>query len=258
VTWYVDDVNVMELDAPPYVYTFEPGAFEGGDHRLRLSVGDGPSRIETAVSFASVAPPKSGGSSMLLYVLVAGAAVLGAGAFIAMKRRRPRVRETKIPADQRLKSWAAQLAEKSGTPPPPVEESAEGKEDIGVALGRLISRAGNDIGREYAVGGKPVSVGAGLRCGVRIDDPELATEEARIWVRGEHLMYHKFTKLTTLEAEGLVGGWQILEPGDSFQIGTHTFEVRLLERFDAGAADPLSGSDPPRPARLGDLMPRAD
>jgi hypothetical protein len=126
-------------------------------------------------------------------------------------------------------------------------------------MGRLVSRAGNDAGKEYNVGGKPVSVGAGPRCGVRIEDPDQASEEARIWVRGEHLMYHKFTRLTTLEAEGLVGGWQILEPGDTFQIGQHTFEFRLLDHaVDEGAADPLSGGDAPRPARLGDLMPRAD
>jgi hypothetical protein len=91
---------------------------------------------------------------------------------------------------------------------------------------------------------------------VRIADPELASEEARIWVRGQHLMYHKFTRLTTLEAEGAAGGWQILEAGDTFQIGQHTFEFKLLER--AAGADPLSGADQPRATKLSDLMPRAD
>ena len=254
VTWYIDDVNVMELDAPPYVYTFEPKAFDGGDHRMRVAVGDGPSGIETGISFSSVAPPASGGSPVLLYALVAGAMVIGAGAFVLMKKRKRPARAVPIPADQRLKSWATQVAEKAG----PIERPTEGdgtKEDIGIAMGRLVSRAGNDAGNEYLVGGKPVSIGAGTNCGVRIADPELASEEARIWVRGEHLMYHKFTRLTTLEAEGVAGGWQILEPGDTFQIGQHTFEFKLLER--ATSADPLSGADPPR-TRLGDMMPRAD
>jgi LPXTG-motif cell wall-anchored protein len=258
VTWYVDDVNVMELDTGPYVYTFDPAAFESGDHRLRVAVGDGPSRIESGVSFSSVAPPVAGGSSMMLYVLVGGAMVVGAGAFVVLKKRKPRVREATIPADQRLKSWATQVAEKGvAAPPPPTKmEDEAGREDIGVAMGRLISRAGSDAGREYAVGGKPVSVGAGARCGVRIDDPEMASEEARIWVRGAHLMYHKFTKLTTLEAEGMVGGWQILEAGDTFQIGQHTFEFRLLDPAMGASPDSLGG-DTPR-ARLSDLMPRAD
>jgi LPXTG-motif cell wall-anchored protein len=258
VTWYVDDVNVMELEAAPYVYTFDPAAFAGGDHRLRVAIGDGPSRVESGISFSSVAPPEPGGSSMMLYVLVGVAMVVGAAAFVVFKKRRPRVQEKKIPADQRLKSWATQVAEKSGVTPPPTKMDAEGgAEDIGVAMGRLVSRAGSDAGKEYAVGGKPVSVGAGARCGVRIDDPDLASEEARIWVRGAHLMYHKFTKLTTLEAEGMVGGWQILEAGDTFQIGQHTFEFRLLEPAGGDVAGPLSGADAPR-TRLGDLMPRAD
>jgi VWFA-related protein len=258
VTWYVDDVNVMELDAPPYVYTFYPDAFEGGDHRLRIAVGDGPSRIESGISFSSVAPASSGGSSMLLYALVAAAMVVGGGGFIVLKRRKPRVRETRIPADQRLKSWATQVAEKSGGVQSSQPEVDSGKEDIGVAMGRLVSRAGNDAGKEYLVGGKPVSIGASPRCGVRIDDPELASEEARIWVRGRHLMLHKFTRLTTLEAEGVTGGWHILEPGDTFEIGQHTFEYRSLEASGEGAPDPLSGADQPRPGRLSDLMPRAD
>ncbi len=255
VTWYIDDVNVMELDAPPYVYTFEPGAFEAGDHRLRVAVGDGPARIETGISFSSVATASSGGSPVLLYALVGAAMIIGAVAFVLVKKRKPRIRSIPIPADQRLKSWATQVAERAGAPERPPTEGDGTKEDIGIAMGRLVSRAGNDAGTEYLVGGKPVSVGAGANCGVRIEDPELASEEARIWVRGEHLMYHKFTRLTTLEAEGVAGGWQILEPGDTFQIGQHTFEFKLLER--ATNADPLSGADPPR-TRLGDLMPRAD
>jgi VWFA-related protein len=258
VTWYVDDVNVMELDAPPYTYLFEPDAFEGGDHRLRIAVGDGPGRIESGISFSSVGPAPSGGGSTLLYALVAIAMMIGAGAFVMLKKRKPRPKTTVIPADQRLKSWATQVAEKSGVLPVPTEAGEGAHEDIGVAMGRLVSRAGNDAGSEYMVGGKPVSIGAGAQCGVRIDDPELASEEARIWVRGQHLMYHKFTRLTTLEAEGSTGGWQILEQGDTFQIGQHTFEFRLLERAtEADATDPLSGADPPRP-KLGDLMPRAD
>jgi VWFA-related protein len=255
VTWYVDDVNVMELDAPPYVYTFEPRAFEGGDHRLRVAVGDGPSRVETGISFSSVKPASSGGSPMLLYGLVALAMVVGAAAFVLLKRRKPRDRSAPIPADQRLKSWASQVAEKASAAEPPVTKGDGAQEDIGVAMGRLVSRAGNDAGSEYLVGGKPVSIGAGAACGVRIADPDLATEEARIWVRGEHLMYHKFTRLTSLEAEGVAGGWQILEPGDTFTIGQHTFEFKLLERAADGSAP--SGGDAPR-TRLSDLMPRAD
>jgi hypothetical protein len=101
-------------------------------------------------------------------------------------------------------------------------------EEVGEALGILISRAGSDLGSEYPVGGKPVSIGSGTKCAVRIDDPALATEEARLWIRKGNLMFHKITRLTTIAAEGGAGGWVMMEPGETFSVGAHTFEFRLL------------------------------
>ena len=61
VAWYVDDVNVMELEAPPYVFTFDPKAFDGGDTPLRVVRRRlVPSAIESGISFSSVAPASSG------------------------------------------------------------------------------------------------------------------------------------------------------------------------------------------------------
>ena len=101
---------------------------------------------------------------------------------------------------------------------------------------------------------------------MRIDDPSLAFEEARIWVRDGHLMLHKFTRLTAMELEGTVGGWEILEPGDRFDIGQHTFEFKLLtEGQGVDDSTPNVLRDPPAPdapgdtpRRFSDLMPRAD
>ena len=73
-----------------------------------------------------------------------------------------------------------------------------------------------------------MSIGSGTRCAVRIPDDELSAEEARIWVRNERLMVHRMTRLTSVAADGTVGGWTILDPGDSFEIGAHRFEFRLL------------------------------
>ena len=74
---------------------------------------------------------------------------------------------------------------------------------------------------------------------MRVRDEEMGAEEARMWIRKGHLMLHKMTKLTTVVNEGTSGGWQILEPGDTFEIGQHTFEFRLLPaaapETDAGA-----------------------
>jgi hypothetical protein len=97
-----------------------------------------------------------------------------------------------------------------------------------------------------------VSIGSGSRCGVRIDDPSLAGEEARTWVRNGQLMVHKMIRLTDVAIEMPTGGWLILEPGDTFSIGEHTFEFRLMpERAPApGTDEPAPGGprDPASPA----------
>lgn len=266
VRWYVDGVNVLEQTAPPYVFRFDPAQFAEGDHVVRAAIGDGAAAVEGSVAVKSVPPPAAGGGFPLVQILlVLGALVLVvAGYFLFLRPRKPRA-EAPIPADQRTKSWAQQVADKrAATGDAATASDADvAKEDIGKVMGRLISRSGNDVGREYDVGGKPVSVGAGPRCGVRIDDPELATEEARIWVRGEHLMLHLFTRLSSVEAGGRGGGWQILEPGDTFRIGEHTFEFQSLAAAGAEHAvedvpDILRDREPPPSGRLSDLMPRAD
>jgi VWFA-related protein len=278
VRWYVDEVNVFEINEPPYVFRYDPAAFGEGEHTLRVAVGDGAAAIESSVSFSSTPPAVSsgGGPPVIPIAGVAAAVLLAAGGFMFAKRRATNG-DRPIPADQRTKSWAQQVAQRrasgeavEGEGAAPV--SGEGnvtREDIGQAMGLLISRAGIDLGSEYTVGGKPVSIGAAARCGVRINDPDLASEEARIWVRGEHLMLHMFTRLTTIEAGGSSGSWQILEPGDAFDIGQHTFEFRLLPSTQAAAPTPEEtpnvlrdqrpAPEPPPPGtRFGDMMPRAD
>jgi len=278
IRWYVDDVNVLEASAAPYVFRFDPAQFAAGAHTLKVVVGDGPSPIEQSVSFRSTPPAVSsgGGLSILPVAAVMGVLLLMGVAFFAVRRRASRG-DAPIPAEQRTTSWAAQIAQKRAAAGQTEENTAieAPPEDIGRALGVLISRSGSDLGSEYTVGGKPVSIGASARCGVRITDPDLASEEARIWVRGDHLMLHMFTRLSTVEAGGNAGSWQILDPGDIFPIGQHAFEFRLLPTgrpvqdapaptADAsGVPNILRDSGPerrpqPQTGRLSDLMPRAD
>ena len=128
------------------------------------------------------------------------------------------------PADQRITPWATRSA-RSRVPSTGPAGNADGRrgeaEEIGEPLGVLISRGWPDVGTEYVVGGKPVSIGSGARCARAHHDPTLAAEEARIWVRDGHLMLHKMTRLTRCRATGVSGGWAILEPGDTFDIGEH-------------------------------------
>jgi hypothetical protein len=232
------------------------------------------------VTFSSTppAPSSGGGSPMLIYVGVGGLIGLGGAiAFFTMRHKRVPP-ERPIPADQRTRSWAQQVADRRAAegavaaPDDVVPEPAAETEDIGEALGKLISRAGNDLGREYSVGGKPVSIGSGSRCGVHIPDQTLAFEEARIWVRNGHLMLHRFTRLGVVEQQGAggAGGWEILEAGDKFTIGQHTFEFQPLHEGEAAPSsappppsqpttDPAQDDDAPAtPKRFSDLMPRAD
>jgi Mg-chelatase subunit ChlD len=240
VVFSMDGVEAADSMTPPYVFSFDPEAFEDGPRRLTVAVEAGGPPITTDIEFVSgpAAATGGGGLPILPIVAVILLAVLGAGGLVFVRARGAGSGGPAIPADQRILPFAPI---KRDLPPMPLrghEEQEPEPESIGEVMGVLISRAGPDLGSEYEVGGRPVSIGSSKRCGVHVNDPDLSGEEARIWVRGNHLMLHRFTKLTTLAADGTVGGWTILDPGDTFEVGQHTFEFRLVEpeRRDAGAA----------------------
>jgi hypothetical protein len=239
--FYVDGVNQAEVTRPPFTYTYDPDDFSEDEHRLRVSVTIGGSILDgeeipfSSVPSAGVAPETSteggGGLPVLPIAIGIGLLAMLAAAFLVIQRVRRGSAPTLavVSADQRVTPWAARhraiTHDEDGitedTPPPPAE-------DIGEALGLLVSRAGSDAGQQYEVGGKPVSIGYGSRCAVRINDANLATEEARIWIRNRTLMLHRMTRLTTIATDGTVGGWVMLDPGETFSIGEHVFEFRLL------------------------------
>ncbi len=248
--FYVDDVNVFETTEAPFTYTYDPDKFGESSHTLRVAVTVGDQIIDgDGVSFTSVpavpvvvddpaSATDGGGLPILpLAAIVAVVALIGIGYAVIQ-----RIRTTSGPTlamvspDQRVTPWTGQHRTISrGTPAAEdevgVEPDAVGAptvQDIGEALGVLISRSGSDAGSLYPVGGKPVSLGNGDTCAVHIDDASLASEEARLWIRKGTLMYHRMTRLTTIAFEGAPGGWQMLEPGESFSIGGHTFEFKLL------------------------------
>lgn len=266
VRWYIDGTQVFESVAAPFAYRFDPREAGAGARTLRIEADFGPLRTQSEVAF-DAAPAAGGGGLPLLPIAGAGAGALalgGAAAWWFLLRRRA------MPAGQRLEPLAGQMKAAAGRivlampEPEPVVEA----EPIGEPMGALISRSGTDIGREYVVGGRPVSIGYGERCGVRVDDPALATEEARIWVRGGHLLVHRMVRLSVIVDNGTSGGWTILEPGDTFDIGAHRFEFKLLPAGESTAsiAPPETvqdgePADPPkkeRTARAVPAPPRAD
>ncbi len=249
VTFRVDGVDVLELTAPPYVYSFDPRKFGAGNHTLTVTVDAPPKPVESSVSFAS-APPKSGGGLPLIPV-AGGAGVLvvvTAAAVFLVSRRRSRVTPPAVVQIAAMRAGAPNRALSVLEAEPGESGPAE---TIDEPMGVLISRAGSDLGKEYVVGGRPVSIGSGRRCAVRIDDRGLASEEARIWVHNGHLMLHRITSLSAIANEGVSGGWVILEPGDIFDMGPHRYEFRLLlepqpERDTSDIPNVLRDPDIPR------------
>jgi VWFA-related protein len=275
-SFYVDGVNVFETENPPYAYVFDPAAFGGGAHTLKVSVQGGPGRAaDASVSFSSVVPPAraSGGGASKLPLLAGGGVglVLAIAFFVALRVRT--ARRDEAPNADRVVPFAKPILTRGLPPSDLVEDDSVPAPVVVEPLGILISRGGSDLGMEYSVGGKPVSIGSGSRCAVRVEDPELTAEEARIWIRKGHLMVHKMTRLTAMVVDGSMGGWEILEPGDTFTIGQHTFEFRLLpqEQPSLGTGDgsdipnvlrdpdgPPRTAPEPRPSSFSNLMPRSD
>ncbi len=235
IAFYVDDVNVFETATAPYTFTFDPASFGAAPHTLKAAAIAGGTSFESpSISFASHPPivaPASGGTSLLLPIGagVGGlVALLGIAWLVAVVRRRLRRGEVVVAsADQRITPWAARHRPLGDPAPDGADVPVAVAEDVGEALGVLISRGGPLIGSEFVVGVKPVGIGSSARCAVRIADPALQGEEARIWVRDGHLMLHRKARLTDVPADASAVGWTILQPGDHLDIGQHRFEFRL-------------------------------
>jgi VWFA-related protein len=288
VLFFVDDMQASEVTTGPYVFRFDPSSYDEGPHVIRVVVEVAGEPLQSSVSFASGPPAvttsSGGGLPLIPMIAIAAIALLALGGVMAFFKLRHRGSDiAQLTVTQRTVPWAQQIAQGRVAPEMPllhIGEAEVEQEAIGEPLGVLISRAGRDLGSEYTVGAAPVSIGSAARCGVRIDDPELAAEEARTWVRGGHLMVHKMTRLSVIAADGTSGGWMILEPGDTFTIGEHVFEFRILDESaqsietattpvddgpppnvlrDAAAREPVQfPSDAERPSSLTDMMPSSE
>lgn len=281
VTFYVDGIDVQQATSPPYAFTFDPARYAPGAHTLRIAASASAPPVETTVAFSSVRPAANGGGLPLMPIAAVAAAVvlIAVVAMVILRLRSmpqnaPDVNVARvIPFAPRGGDVEAQEAGADATPAP---------ESIGEPMGVLVSRGGADLGAEYPVGGRPVSIGSASTCGVRVDDPELSGEEARIWINKGRLMLHRMTRLSAMMVDGSSGGWQIFDPGESFEVGGHRFEFQLLppprperapgeipnvlrdpepSRSQVVPPPPATGPMPMPEARhsnFSDLMPRSD
>lgn len=244
VSLLVDGAAVATLEDPPYEFTVDPGEYASGDYTVSLRVttsSENQTFADTTVKFSPVVASSSGGGSMLMPVLVvvALALIVAALAVFFLRRRKgkgdtprplPPSPEPQEPVSIMIaKNRARQLSQQSPEIPPPAPVEME------PVLGFLKMKEGPLAGQSFSVGAKPISIGSGHRCEIRLpaelDGQDVPSEYARVWIRGDQLMVHEIRRLTAMGAAG--GQWEILSDSDSFNIGSCVF------MFDLG-----NGPDP--------------
>lgn len=246
VTFRVDGKDVAAAEAAPYTFSYDPASYGNGAHTLEVIADTPAGPVTSKVAFSSKAPAAAGGFPMIAVgAIVVVLALAAGGAFFVLRARRQR----------KLPPAVAQIASVRRVPavvPPPEPDPVLEPEVVEEPKGILISRSMPDLGAEYVVGSSPVSIGSGERCAVRVPDRGMSGVEARVWVRAGQLMLHRVTSLNALANDGVTGGWTILEPGDTFQIGPHEFEFRLLREHEPEIAGDVPNvlRDPERPLRV--------
>ncbi|MGB6836181.1 MAG: VWA domain-containing protein [Dehalococcoidia bacterium] len=234
----VDDINVYQLEEPPFQYELDPEVFAEGTHTLRVEAvttfGEvGTDEVDFAAVAATAAVPLDRFSPepfiMAGSVVIAGSlAVL----YILWRRRRrhPEEAQVQIRSLAGLRQSPKPLTvdwEKAEIPPAEAEIVQE-------PMGRIVVTSGPLAGRQFPVGASPVTIGSGHRCAVALPDEEgrIAPEEARVWVRNGHLMVHRLSHLSNASGEEQSAGWSILDLGDHFQIGGCRFRFEAVSEAD--------------------------
>jgi MYXO-CTERM domain-containing protein len=162
-----------------------------------------------------VGEEEAGGNGVIVPVLgSAGALVLLAvvGAWLIAQRRR----------------------KDSGDVPPPVPFAPTDTTPVpappGVALppvtpAELVVSGGPLAGLRVEVASEPVTIGTGAECRVVLPPDGNTTERryARVWHRDGRFMLHRLARQQDVTMEGRPVQWVVLESGDEFVIGPHTF-----------------------------------
>ncbi len=240
VTVRIDGVIVGELRTPPFAFTV-PTLAEG-PHELTVEARAIDGTMANAKASIVTPPPAAGGGGgsplPLIGVAVVALAAVGGVGYVALRRRARRPQ----PIEHRIKPWGDRV--------PSLEDWRAWEDDdapvVSVAepLGRLVALTGAQAGQAFEIGARPVSIGSSPRCAVRLDaTPDMAPEEARVWVRNGRLVVHKVATLTAMALEGASGGWVILDHGDDIDLGGVRFRFELAEQ----TPEATSASPSPRP-----------
>jgi VWFA-related protein len=258
---YVLDGNVVQVaSAEPFGYSIDPATLAVGKHLLLVIATDARGRRgELQVSF-SIAAPASPLIPVPRDVLLAIAAVLGALALLILILRKRRKQVAGYAG--RIKPWAGRVSDAPGpiedwpqplAPAAPAQQPAALRGRV-VVMDEAAIRSGRlDVITEYEIGSTPLTFGTGAGCDIRVEDDEngrIAAEEARLWVRGDRLVYHKLTTLSAMATEGVTSGWQFLESGEDMRIGPYRIVFQLdapVEEFEQASELPAEPLEPPQP-----------
>jgi Mg-chelatase subunit ChlD len=220
-----------------YVLTLRSSAPEGIENRsLRVAVSSSAGIAQAGLEYqtrreiipATPVPPAppaitepveeeaktGGGGKTALIVVFAGLgvfAVAGVGAMVLYRRDKER-RAAEDLAD--LSQRAIAVARKSDAAEP---------EDVDLAL--VIE--GPEGVMRLPAGEKPVTIGSGSSCQVRLQDPagRILKEHARVWSNGGKVIFHQLSASEPSVIRGEPVTWTSLQSGDEVQIGPYRLRV---------------------------------
>ncbi len=230
VRFVVDGKTLAVATAPPFTASIDPSSLAKGNHTLHVEAVDASGKSVTLdMSFTA---DWTGGHSLLGPRLVglAGAVVLCLGIVLWFRRRRPKVQREVVQV--RLRPWSNggpddEPLSSMDEPVSLMEPEPVPEEEV---LAKLIMVRGPSAGEEFPVGDSPLSLGSAPWCDIILsdDDGMIGQEEARAWIHGDKMMFHRLTRLTVLATEGDIGGWLVLEHGDEVSIGPYRLRFEML------------------------------
>lgn len=97
------------------------------------------------------------------------------------------------------------------------------------ALGSLRLVDGPNAGIRVSLASGPVDIGSDPSCGLQLDTAEraVAATHARVWLQSGRLMVHHLARGHQTIVAGKPIDWATLEPGDTFQVGSHLISFDL-------------------------------
>ena len=230
VRFLLDGKPLADATAPPFTASIDPGALKNGNHSLHVEARDASGKSVTVdMSFAVGA---AGGSSLLgpqSWGAVVAAALCLVG-LLWFRRRRPNMQRKVVQV--RLRPWSNGGG--AGETPSSVDEPVSLIQPDPVpereTLAKLTMVGGPSAGREFPVSSTPLSMGSAEWCDIVLVDEDglIGAEEARAWIHGDKMMFHKLTRLTVLASEGDIGGWLVLEHGDEVSVGPYRLRFEVV------------------------------